>query len=220
MTGFFLNFEGADGVGKSMQIDLFAEYLRAQGVDFVQTREPGGTEMAEEIRLVVKKKRAETVYPMTQVLLFFAARHQNHHNFVLPNIEAGKVVITDRHTSSTIAYQLAAGVARLDIDVIDEIVMQNIRPDLTIILDISEEESERRILSRIKEDGEINDIFDDASREYKRNVRNGYLLQARAEPSKFRVIDAGDTPEVIHDKIKECVNAFMKERGIINGGNQ
>jgi dTMP kinase len=218
MSGLFINIEGPDGAGKTTQIDMLVDELEKAGVDFVFTKEPGGTEMAEEIRHTVKKKRAERVYPFTELLLFFAARHQNHHNFVLPNLKLGRLVLTDRHTPSTLAYQSSRGIDSKSILLIDEMVMNSVRPDLTILLDISVEDSRRRLGDR---EETVDDRLDQESEEFMSKVRESYLKQATECPDIFHIIDASTGIDEIHAKIKECVFGFIaKRRGLLNGGAQ
>lgn len=214
MTGLFINFEGVDGSGKTTQIEMLVNSLKSLGLPVVTTIEPGGTEMANDIRTLVKIKRSEEVYVKTEILLFFAARYQNYKNIILPSIEAGNITISDRHTPSTVAYQTAKNKADLStILEIDKIIMNSLRPDMTFILDLGIDVSSSRLQRRPETSS---DRFDSADDEYMREVRQSYLDQAKERPDIFRVIEANDKKEVVHERIKKQVLDFIvKKMGAI-----
>ncbi|SDX12150.1 dTMP kinase [Marinobacter mobilis] len=184
--GRFITFEGAEGVGKSTQIALAAETLRATGVDVVVTREPGGTPMAEAIRELLLTPRDEPVNEITELLLMFAARAQHLHGHILPALERGCWVLCDRFTDATFAYQGAGrGVPEERITLLETLVQQEIRPDDVIILDAPVEIGMARATRR----GEL-DRFEQEEIAFFERIRACYLARARRSPQRYHVIDA------------------------------
>lgn len=189
----FISFEGIEGTGKTTQARLLADHLTAAGHAVVLTEEPGGTSISLKIREVLLNVEHGEMHALTELLLYNASRSQHIHERILPSLEGGRYVITDRFSDSTIAYQ---GYGRgMDIEIIktiDKIVTGGLKPDLTILLDIDAETGLRRNRGANKVDRfELEDI------NFHNSVRRGYLEIARREPERIRVIDAsGDVEDV------------------------
>ena len=199
--GLFITFEGADGCGKTTQIELLDKYLRAAGRDTLLTREPGSRGLGEKLREILLNYDGE-VSPTAESFLFLADRAQHVDCIIKPALKEGKIVLCDRHTDSTVAYQ---GYGReLDItqiNYLNNIATGGLKPDLTIIFDIDVETSLARV-------GKNKDRMESAGVEFFNRVRHGYLDIARKEPDRVKVIDSSDTIENIHKKVLELVNCL------------
>ena len=206
--GFFITFEGPEGAGKSSQVARLAEYLTNRGRECLITREPGGTDLAEDIRKVIKSHNTqEKVHDATELLLIEAARAQHVREKILPALEEGKVVICDRFSDSTCAYQ--GGARKMDkavIDYLNDYASNGRKPDLTFLLDLSPEEGFRRISTREKEGF---DRFENEKMDFHRMVRQAFLEKAKAEPERIVVIDAACERDVIAEKIIQVVNVSL-----------
>jgi len=184
--GLFLTLEGAEGVGKSTNIAFITEYLEQRGIEYVLTREPGGTQLAEKIRDLLLAVHEESMSELTELLLVFAARAQHLDKVIEPALAAGKWVVCDRFTDATFAYQGAGrGLSVQRIGQLQSMVQGELRPDLTIILDLDPEIG----LARASNRGEL-DRFEQEKQSFFRSVRQGYLDIAQSEPERCTVIDA------------------------------
>jgi dTMP kinase len=184
--GLFITIEGGEGVGKSTNIEFIKTTLEAKGIQCIVTREPGGTPLAEEIREVLIKNRDEQVATETELLLMFAARAQHLNQKILPALEAGIWVISDRFTDATYAYQSGGrGVPSEKVALLENFVQGDVRPDLTLLLDAPIEVG----MTRAKNRGKL-DRFEEEASEFFNKVRNNYLSRAKAEPNRFKIIDA------------------------------
>jgi dTMP kinase len=184
--GFFLTLEGAEGVGKSTNIEFITQYLEQRGIDYVLTREPGGTQLGEKIRELLLAVHEESMSELTELLLVFAARAQHLDKIIEPALAAGKWVVCDRFTDATFAYQGAGrGLSMETIGELESMVQGELRPDLTLILDLDPEIGMQRASNR----GEL-DRFEREQMSFFRHVRQGYLDIAQAEPERCTVIDA------------------------------
>ena len=192
--GLFITFEGQDGCGKTTQINLLVEYLKNKGYEVVLTREPGCKGLGEKIRSLLLEYDGE-VSSVCESFLFLADRAQNVDIIVRKNVEAGKIVISDRHTDSSVAYQ---GYGRqLDVDkinMLNNIATSGLKPDLTYIFDIDVETSMARV-------GKEKDRMESAGKEFFERVRNGYLEIAKKEPNRVKVINSVDSIENIHNQV-------------------
>ena len=189
--GLFLTLEGAEGVGKSTNIGFVTQYLEKRGIEYVLTREPGGTQLAERIRDLLLAVHEEPMSGLTELLLVFAARAQHLDKIIEPALAAGKWVVCDRFTDATFAYQGAGrGLSMETIDQLQSMVQGDLRPDLTIILDLDPEIGMQRASNR----GEL-DRFEREQQSFFRHVRQGYLDIAQAEPDRCTVIDASKALE-------------------------
>lgn len=192
--GLFITFEGADGCGKTTQIKLLTEYLKEKGYDVVLTREPGCKGLGERIRELLLNYDGE-ISSVCESFLFLADRAQNVDIIVRKNVNEGKIVISDRHTDSSLAYQ---GYGReLDvekIDMLNNIATSGLKPDLTYVFDIDVETSMQRV-------GNEKDRMESAGREFFERVRQGYLKIAQKEPNRVKVINSVDSIENIHSQV-------------------
>jgi dTMP kinase len=188
--GRLITFEGGEGAGKSTQISRLAAALRAAGLEVATTREPGGTEGAEAIRRLVTEGAAGRWSPLTETLLFLAARQDHVERLIAPALMRGGYVLCDRFIDSTRVYQGLAGALGLDlVDRLQGVVMGDLRPDLTLLLDLPVEAG----LARRRASGEVN-RFDRMATGFHRKVRQGFLDLAAREPERILVIDAAPTP--------------------------
>ena len=196
--GLFITFEGGDGCGKTTQIKLLDEYLRNKGYKTLLTREPGSIGLGEKVREILLNYDGE-VSSVCESFLFLADRAQNVDCIIKPALEEGTIVICDRHTDSSVAYQ---GYGRgLDIDrinMLNNIATSGLKPDLTIVLDVDVETSQARV-------GSEKDRMESAGIEFFERVRKGYLEIAKQEPERVKVVDAKQTIEDIHNQILELV---------------
>ena len=184
--GKFITLEGGEGVGKSTNLKFVIEWLESQGVDFVQTREPGGTPLAEQLRELLLQKREEQVDPTAELLMVFAARAQHLRQVILPALEEGKWVICDRFTDATYAYQGGGrGLDRGLIAQLEQIVQKDLRPDKILLLDLDPEIG----LQRAAATGEA-DRFESEHLAFFRKVREAYRERAQAAPDRYAMIDA------------------------------
>lgn len=195
----FITFEGADGCGKTTQIELLNKYLQQKGFKTLVTREPGAKGLGEKLREILLNYDGE-VSPNCESFLFLADRAQHVDCVIKPALKDGVIVLCDRHTDSTVAYQ---GYGRqLDIAQIkklNEIAVNGLKPDLTIVFDIDIETSMQRV-------GKTKDRMESAGMDFFNRVRNGYLAIAKEEPNRVKVINSADTIERIHEKVVEEVN--------------
>lgn len=199
--GLFITIEGGEGVGKSTNIEFIKTTLEARGIQCIVTREPGGTPLAEEIREVLIKNREEQVVTETELLLMFAARAQHLHQKILPALDTGTWVISDRFTDATYAYQSGGrGVPRDKVALLENFVQGDVRPDLTLLLDAPIEVG----MARAKSRGKL-DRFEEEAAEFFNNVRENYLSRAKAEPNRFKIIDATQPLEQVQSDISQVL---------------
>jgi dTMP kinase len=191
--GLFLTLEGVEGVGKSTNIEFIVQYLQEQGIEYVLTREPGGTHIAESIRDLLLASNDETLDEMSELLLVFAARAQHLEKVIKPALREGKWVVCDRFTDATFAYQGAGrGLDCNTITQLESMVQNDLRPDLTIILDLDPKIGMERASQR----GSL-DRFEQEKQSFFKKVRQGYLDIAAAEPERCQVIDASKPLEQV-----------------------
>tara|TARA_B100001540_G_scaffold213106_1_gene187959 strand:- start:191 stop:835 length:645 start_codon:yes stop_codon:yes gene_type:complete len=204
--GAFISFEGIDGCGKSTQVKMLLEKLNKEAIDCSLVREPGGTQVSEEIRSVLLKNREENMSSRAEALLMTASRAQLTKEKIKPSLDMGVCVIADRYKDSTLAYQ--GGGRGIDIDYLLELnnfATYDLDPDITILIDISSKEAQNRT--------NINnpDRIENAGVEFQEEVRNLYLQLADRFPERFLKIDGRESIEVIHSTIWEktinCINA-------------
>lgn len=200
--GLFITFEGADGCGKTTQMNLLKDYLQDNGFDIVVTREPGGKGLGENLREILLNYDG-VVSDRCEAFLYLADRAQNVDITVRPAVEAGKIVLCDRHIDSSVAYQ---GYGRMqDIEKIKELnhlATGDLKPDLTIVFDIDIETSMKRI-------GAQKDRMESAGVEFYNRVRNGYLQLAKQEPERIKVIDSTKSIDAVFEQVLMVVNKFL-----------
>ncbi|WP_226687778.1 dTMP kinase [Stutzerimonas stutzeri] len=205
MKGLFVTLEGPEGAGKSTNREYLAERLRARGVDVVLTREPGGTPLAERIRELLLTPADEPMAVDTELLLVFAARAQHLAQVIRPALERGAVVLCDRFTDATYAYQ--GGGRGLSIERIAQLevfVQGELRPDLTLIFDLPVEIGLARAAAR----GRL-DRFEQEGIRFFESVRRAYLDRAKAAPSRYRIIDAAQSLNTVQQDIQALIPELM-----------
>jgi dTMP kinase len=206
----FITFEGIEGSGKTTQIAKVAELLRRQGHDVVTTREPGGCPISNAIREILLNPANDALENRAELLLYAAARAQHVAEVIQPALKQGQIVLCDRYTDATLAYQ---GYGRgLDLDLIEELntlASGDCRPHLTLLLDMPHETGLKRALKR-------NDIqnmsaegrFEQESLDFHKRVREGYLFLAQKDPQRMQVIDATGTPAEVSERLA-CLQAYL-----------
>lgn len=203
--GQFITFEGTEGVGKSTQLANAADTLKALGVDYIVTREPGGTPMAESIRELLLAPRDEPVNDMTELLLMFAARAQHLHTRILPELEAGRWVLCDRFTDATFAYQGGGrGVPAERIAQLENLVQGSFRPDQVILLDAPVETG----MTRARHRGEL-DRFEQEAVAFFERIRQTYLERAAADPGRYHIVDAAQPLEAVSRDVASLVQGLV-----------
>ena len=196
--GLFITFEGGDGCGKTTQINLLDEYLRNKGFKTLLTREPGSKGLGIKLREILLNYDGE-VSPVAESFLFLADRAQHVDCIIKPALEAGVIVLCDRHTDSTVAYQgYGRGLDLEQIHRLNKIATSGLKPDLTIVLDVDVETSQQRV-------GAEKDRMESAGIEFFERVRNGFLEIAKQEPERVKVVDSTQPIEEIHKQILELV---------------
>lgn len=206
----FITFEGIDGSGKTTQMRLLAERLRGEGCDVLETVEPGGTAVGQQIRRILLDSANQDLRPTTELLLYFASRAQNVEQCILPALQAGKIVLCDRFTDSTVAYQgYARGLGAETVMALDRIACQGLTPDLTLLIDVDVETGNSRMRAR-NVSGQFNETrLDDESQEFHRKVRDAYLTIARQHAGRFRVIDGRGAPDDVAARVWENVRSHV-----------
>lgn len=210
MAGFFVSFEGVEGGGKTTQVTLLAEALRAQGREVVVTREPGGTEVGQVLRRILLEPSTTPLASEAELLLMLADRAQHVQEIILPELRANKVVISDRFLDSTISYQgYGRGIALETLERLNAFVCGECLPALTLILDLPvttglQRANERRgVVSQT-------DTFEAQAVDFHERVRAGFLATAQANPHRVRLINADRPVEVIHQEIVSIVGERME----------
>jgi dTMP kinase len=207
--GKFITIEGGEGVGKSTQIGALRDLLAARGIEVVLTREPGGTPRAERIRELLLETSEESMPGTCELLLMFAARSTHIENVIRPALQRGAWVVCDRFTDATYAYQ--GGGRRLPrehIAALESLVQDELRPDLTLLLDAPLEISEARASARNAAAGS-SDRFEREQREFFERVRAVYLDRARAEPDRFVVVDAAASADAVAKIIRQAIETRL-----------
>lgn len=205
----FITLEGSDGSGKSSQHTLLVDFLKAKGYPVLATREPGGTPIGEQVRLILSDLKNTAMHPRSEILLFQASRAQLVEEVIRPHLASGGVVVCDRYADSTIAYQ-GYGYQLVPLDLLASIVSfatGGLKPDLTLLLDMDVKEG----LQRRMRGGDWNRL-DAYDLEFYERVRQGYLEMASAEPDRWTIIDAGQMPDQVHASICAVVMERLQRR--------
>lgn len=204
--GRFITIEGTEGVGKSTNIEFIRQWLEARNIELVQTREPGGTPFAEDVRNLLLAVRDESVDETAELLLMFAARSQHLNKLIKPALDRGAWVLCDRFTDSTYAYQGGGrGVEMEKIAALETFVQGELRPDMTLILDIDvaiglERASKRAALDR----------FESEKVEFFERVRSVFLARAEQAPDRYRVVNAGQPLADVQGDIEQVLEALYR----------
>lgn len=199
----FITLEGPDGSGKSMQVPALTEFIHSLGYEVLSTREPGGTYIGDQIREVIMRMDNKSMHPRTEILLFCAARAQIVSEVILPQLEKGVVVISDRYADSTLAYQgYGHGVDLAILRQLLNFATGGLTPDLTLLFDV---DIETGLTRRQAGGGEWNRL-DDYELAFHRRVRTGYLELAAVEPQRWVRVDAGQNPQQVQLDLQKIIS--------------
>ncbi|MCD6586507.1 MAG: dTMP kinase [Desulfobacteraceae bacterium] len=210
-----ITLEGIEGSGKTTQIDYIASYFQKFGLDYIITKEPGGTVIGEKIRSILLDPGNINIHPMTELLLYAADRVQHIKELINPMIESGKIVICDRFYDSTTVYQgFTRGIDISLIQQLNRLVLEGLAPDMTFILDLNPEIGLKRAWKQINDGSrsESETRFENEKLQFHESVRNGYLALARQEPDRFVVVDASMDPVKVGEKILEHLGRCLEKQ--------
>jgi dTMP kinase len=203
----FIVLEGVDGSGKSTQLQLLLQYLQERKVEFVFTREPGGTPLAERIRELVLSPEYQDLSVVTESLLFAAARADHVQRVIRPALEARKVVISDRFVDASLVYQAYAGGLPVEfVAQINEMATGALKPHRTIVLDLPWSVAVQRM------SGTSRDRIEQKDEWFHEQVREGYHQLAKDEPRRVKLVDASGTPEEVHAQVRRLVEEILPRR--------
>jgi dTMP kinase len=209
-NGQLISFEGLDGAGKTTQLRLLEQWLQARDIPFIRTREPGGTPLGIEIRKLLFERPDIVLTPLAEAFLFQADRAQHFATLVLPALEQGTLVLTDRCFDSSIAYQgVARGVGASLVEQLSLIAVQGRVPDLTILLDLDPTQVHQRTDATRDVAREQQSRFDAESEQFHRTLRQAFLALAHAHPERIHVLDASQSPEQVHAEIVALVKKIL-----------
>ena len=210
MKGLFITLEGLDGAGKTTQLHKAAQLLRQKGYEVVESREPGGTELAEKVRALV----LDATLPLnntTQTLLYLAARSEHVDKLLRPALEAGKIVLCDRFSDSTLAYQgLATGKSLEELKPLRQLnafATEGLAPDITIVLD-----GDPQILVKRRDARGVTDRYEEQGLELQYKLRDAFSKLAEAEPERMRIINAEGSEEQVNNAIMAVIEEFLERK--------
>lgn len=206
----FITFEGIDGSGKTTQLRLLHEHLQKQNIPTVVAREPGGTEVGEAIRQILLHSGTQDLKPVSELLLYYASRHENLCHNILPALERGQWVLCDRYADASLAYQgYGRGLDLHFIEQLNQAVIGQSLPNLTFLIDLDPvvalARARQRNQDRVVDEGR----FEMESLNFFERVRQGYLTLARAHPGRFRIVSGSLSVEEAHQKILQFVRDFQ-----------
>jgi len=210
--GRLISFEGLDGAGKTTQMRLLEQWLQARDIAFIRTLEPGGTPLGVEIRPLVLNRPDLAIVSLAESFLFQADRAQHFARLVIPALQEGKLVITDRCYDASIAYQgYARGVGVELVEQLSMLATQSIQPDLTILLDLDPSQVPYRTDTSSDQNGQREERtrFDEEAEAFHRRVREGFHMLARKYPARIKVVDASRSVEAIHQEIVGLVKEVL-----------
>jgi dTMP kinase len=206
--GFFITLEGPEGSGKTHQLPELVDFLRGLGYPVLPTREPGGTEIGDQIREILSDLNNKDMRPRTEILLFQASRAQHVDTVIIPFLRIPGIVVCDRYADSTMAYQgYGHGIDLVGLQAIVDFATQGLKPNLTLLLDI-----DVRIGLQRKKGGEEWNRLDAYALEFHERARQGYLELAREEPGRWVIIDAGSPPEQVQTAMQAVIKKRLQER--------
>ncbi len=209
--GIFITFEGTEGSGKSTQARLLASRLRAEGHQAIESQEPGGTPIGLQIRRVLLDGANKELSPTTELLLMFAARAQNVDQWIKPGLAAGKIIVSDRFTDSTLAFQGAGrGLGRDLVLRVDSIACRGVKPDLTICVTIDLTLGLGRAQARNAETQATETRLDDEVIDFHRRARDEYARLAREESNRFKIVDGSGTPDEVAATVWALVEPLLR----------
>jgi dTMP kinase len=207
----FITFEGIEGCGKTTQIGHLTSYLKRTDRPFLLTREPGGTEVGEKIRQILLSSENARIEPMAELFLYAAARVQHFLQVIRPALGDGKIVLCDRYADATLAYQgFGRGLDPAWIEEIHARSVENVKPDLTFLLDLPVEEGLRRAWKRIEKNQVKEDRFEKEAVDFHQRVREGYLTLARREPRRIIVLDGMKDEQSLHQEIVSQLSSKLR----------
>ena len=213
MSGAFITFEGIEGSGKSTQISRLQQHLSEQGRPVRLTREPGGTPIGDQVRRILLDPANRLLDSTAELLLYAASRAQHLREVILPELKAGRIVLCDRFSDATLAYQgYGRGLSIPTIRELDRIVTAGLRPALTVLLDLPAETGLGRARGRNTAQGLHNEArFENEDLLFHNRVRDGYLRLAQEEPSRIRIVNAARKPEEIQDDVRKIVDDVLNK---------
>lgn len=212
MAGWFITFEGVEGSGKTTQIRLAGEFLRGKGLPVVMTQEPGGTPLGDRIREILLNRNGFDISAEAEVFLFAAARAQNTDAVILPALEKGQIILCDRFSDATIAYQAYGRMLSLEaVWEICRFASRGLSPHLTLLFDLPVEMGLARAFRRIagREENSREDRFEREHLDFHRRIREGYLAIAREAPDRVRLIDASRDIESTRREVRTILSTFL-----------
>lgn len=210
--GMFITLEGIEGSGKTTQAQTVAAWLAERRIDFVLTREPGGTSIGQAIRGLLLDPASSDLDPVAELLLYNGDRVQHINTFIKPNLDAGRTVVCDRFFDSTMAYQAVA--RRLGVELVSrlhDLVCDGLLPDLTLLLDLDPDQGLKRTWRQVDAGGRSRDEtrFENEKLEFHKRVRKGYLDLAARDPGRIKVVDASGPPGQVAGRISEILENFL-----------
>jgi len=209
--GLFITFEGGEGCGKSTQVKRLKAELESRGIEVLLTREPGGTILSEEIRRLIKDQEEDAPCDRAELLLFLAARAQLVRNVIRPALAAGKYVISDRFSDSTIAYQGYGRGLSLDfISAANDFACEDLKPDITFLLDVDPEVARARMRSRESATHTAADRIEKAGEEFHARLREGFRALAAADRERIVTIDANGSPDEVWNLISNILRKVIR----------
>jgi dTMP kinase len=211
VRGRFITFEGIEGSGKSSQISLLTDYLRSNHRAVTLTREPGGTPIGDQVRKILLDPGNKILDPSAELLLYAASRAQHLKEVIRPALQSGAIVLCDRFSDATLAYQgYGRGLDLAMIHALDRLVTAGMRPDLTIVLDVEAAVGLARARGRNNQQGlEAEARFENEALAFHERVRQGYLTLAREAPDRMKIVDAALPPLLVQEKIREIVDRCL-----------
>ena len=208
--GKFITFEGGEGGGKTTQVRRLKDALEREGLEVVLTREPGGTWLSEEIRRLIKDQDEDAPCDRSELLLFLAARAQLVRNVIRPALEAGKWVVSDRFSDSTLAYQgYGRGLPLGFLREANGFACEGLKPDLTILLDVAPETARARMRRREQATNTSADRIESAGEAFHERLRAGFEELAKAEPERIVTVDANGTPDEVWEETWKSLKRFL-----------
>lgn len=203
----FLVFEGLDGSGKSSLMVALEQELQNKNISFYRTREPGGTPLGDEIRNMILRKEGPAPVSRAELLLYEASRAQHVEQVIRPKLASGVWVLCDRFTASSVAFQGGGrDISESDVVSLNNFATGNLKPDLTILLDLSVEESRRRRQGRGAQNGEEEDRIESEADSFHEKVRQSFLKQAKADNQGWLVLNAQETPQVLFQQLVQALH--------------
>jgi dTMP kinase len=211
-NGIFISVEGIEGAGKSSAMLTITNWLKDKGINITTTREPGGTKIAEEIRQLILSHNEENIHFITELLLFFAARSQNIHNCILPALKSGNAVIADRFIDATFAYQQGGrGISEKAISILEKLVLNDLKPNLTILLDVTVDTGITRIKNRAKLNKQLPDRIEQEKFDFFTNVRNCYLQRAEKFNDRIVIVDANQSLQNVNKQLETILSEKLSK---------